>query len=115
MGLPFVVVEGAVLIVDKDGKIADIVKVGDDISRLATESVIVGADGETRADVEGDNTGDNRLLVSSKESLEALANTKKMMCLLDELVRQLRILNTHMECVTDLEDLEEEPGDHPLV
>lgn len=76
-----------------------------------SDGVLIGNEGD-KLKVTGGGKGEE---LEIKPALSYQADLNKMTCLLDEVVRQLRILNTHMECVTDLEDLEEEPGDHPLV
>lgn len=80
-----------------------------------TDGVLIGNVGD-RLKVTALNDPENpEEGINVKPTQSHQVDFNKMVCLLDEIIRQLRILNTHMECVTDLENLEEEPGDHPIV
>lgn len=67
-------------------------------------------------DSSGDEKGvtANPLVVSSSADNDQVVREKRMLRAMEELVSQMRILNTHMMCVTDLEDVNDEPGDYPL-
>ena len=90
---------------------------------LTPENTIVGPDGtvigntgdklKTTATLENpDDPNDGlRIEPTQKHQVDFI----KLQLQLDEIIRQFRILNVHMECITDLENVEEEPGDHPIV
>lgn len=71
--------------------------------------------GQLKVEITGNTDGtkigneNNRLLVDSEESENSNINTIQMLCLLKELVYEMRRLNRHMEQVTDLEGLEPDP------
>lgn len=77
---------------------------------LVTGIVIADPDTGEEAKVEG-----NALKTVSVLSERESTHFAKIECLLDEMIRQMRIFNVHLEAITGLENVEEEPGDHPIV
>lgn len=76
---------------------------------LAQNSTLIGASDGTRIGNDGD-----QLKVVQSPSLSHQMDFNMTNGLLRELITQMRILNTHVSHITDIENLEEEPGDHPL-
>jgi hypothetical protein len=76
-----------------------------------TDDTLIGNVGDSLKVAGGGEDGEFEVKPSQSHQVDF----NKIVCLLDEMIRQMRILNTHMASVTDLEDLEEEPGDHPIV